>query len=96
MIYPADFVLGIERQKYPEIDTKILARIALNALVDSEQFPVDIAEVRALGVDASLAARAFLAYMATNPEEFSTWSAQRCGNLRTLAQSSSHHEFQKG
>ncbi len=96
MIYPGDFVLGIERQKYPEVDTKVLARIALNALVDSALFPVDIAEVRALGVDASLAARAFLAYMAINPGEFSTWSAQRCENLRLLAQSNLHNKLQKG
>ena len=81
MLYPGDFVHAIEMDKYSPTDTPVLARIALNALVDAERFPVDLSEVRALGIDASLAARAFLAYMANNPSEFSARDAGRCEGL---------------
>lgn len=85
MLYPGDFVHAIEMDKYSSRDTPVLARIALNALVDAERFPVDLSEVRALGIDASLAARAFLAYMANNPSEFSSWGIRRCESLIACA-----------
>ncbi|MCC8494629.1 MULTISPECIES: hypothetical protein [Xanthomonas] len=81
MIYPGDFVLAIEGGKYPVEDTRVLARIALNALLDAERFPVDLLEVRTLGIDARIAARAFLTYMANNPGEFSARDARRCEGL---------------
>ncbi|KGR56547.1 hypothetical protein NX79_21305 [Xanthomonas vasicola] len=81
MIYLGDFVLAIEGGKYPVEDARVLARIALNALLDAERFPVDLLEVRTLGIEARLAARAFLAYMANNPGEFSARDARRCKGL---------------
>ena len=84
MLYPGDFVHAIEIDKYSSRDTPVLARIALNALVDAERFPVDISEIRSLGIDARLAARGFLAYMANNLSEFSTWSQEQCEGLLSL------------
>lgn len=81
MLYPGDFVLAIEGSKYPADDARVLARVALNALLDPERFPVDISEIRSLSVDARLAARAFLAYMAMNPSEFSGRSSKMCEAL---------------
>lgn len=59
-------------------DKRVMARVALNALVDPQRYPVDLSEIKGLKIEARLLVRAFLAYMATNANEYGTWDAVRC------------------
>lgn len=78
MIYPADYMFCLRDNPYRQQDKQVMARVALNALVDPERYPVDLSEVRTLGIGARLLVRAFLAYMANNADEYGTWDAERC------------------
>ncbi len=78
MLYPGDFKLILQGGTFSPADARVLARVGLNALFDPARYPVDLSELRNLGIEARLAARAFVAYMSNNPDEYASWSTERC------------------
>jgi hypothetical protein len=70
MLHPGNFVRLIVDGQFDCKVRRVLARIALNALIDPQNYPVDLSEVNELENLAGLAVWGFLAYMANNPFEY--------------------------
>jgi len=83
MLHPIDFVTYV-RLKSDLMDRSLLARIALNALYDYERYPVDLSELAELCCESRVMARAFLAWCAIDPEEWSSWPQPLCECLFKL------------
>lgn len=87
MLYDLDFVSYIKRMtdEDQQADRRVMARVALNALYDSEAYPVDLSEILRLhSINRSLT-RAFLLGCSLRPEVFQSWSDGGCAALVELA-----------
>ena len=84
MLYPGDFVLLITHGNFEHKVRRVLARIALNALVDPQKYPVDLSEVNKLHTTANLAAWGFLTYMANHPIEYGNRAHLSCESLLVI------------
>lgn len=81
MLHPADYVHYIETAG---INKPLLARIALNALYDSDAFPVDLSELNTLDSRGGQMARAFLDWCGTDPTQFSSWAEDGVERLKNI------------
>lgn len=83
MLPPIAFVTYVRRAK-PSADREVMARVALNVLYDPERYPVDLSEVSALGCQARLMTRGFLAWCAIEKDEWLSWQPYLCECLIKL------------
>lgn len=74
MLPAIDFISYVLRSPSGD-DQKVMALVALNTLFDVERFPVDISKVMTLGTNDRIMTRAFLAWCAIEPTEYSSRSA---------------------
>jgi hypothetical protein len=74
MLPAIDFISYVLRSPSGD-DQKVMALVALNTLFDVERFQVDLSKVMALGTENRIMTRAFLAWCAIEPKEYSSRSA---------------------
>lgn len=84
MIYPGDYNLSLQREHIGPNDRLIMARVALNALIDPELYPVDITEIQNAGYEARILIHAFLDFMANHPERYGSGTDFECDDFLCL------------
>ena len=89
---PIDYCRRIESGRDDASERVIMARIALNALVDAHAFPVDLSELAALSSEANILTRSMLSYCAMHPEEYGSLGCRRARQLAAFVADSMNIE----
>lgn len=84
MIYPGDYSLTLQREHIDPNDRRVMARVALNALIDPALYPVDLTEIQNAGSEARMLIHAFLAFMANHPEIYGSGTDFECNDFLCL------------
>lgn len=85
---PVDFCLRILSGRDGNGERVVMARIALNALVDPHAYPVDLSELAALSCEPNILTRSMLTYCAMHPEEFGSLGERLTRRLSDFVQES--------
>jgi len=67
---PIDYCFRIESGRDEDSERVVMARIALNTLVDPHAYPIDLSEMAALSSEPNILSRSMLSYCAMHPEYF--------------------------
>ncbi len=80
-MYPGDYYLHVLRAPMNVSDRRVMARVALNTLLDPDRYRVDISEILHLPQEQRMRTRSFLAFCENHPMEFVSWGPTRCTEL---------------
>ena len=83
-MYPGDYALALQRERIDPNDRRVMARVALNALIDPALYPVDITEIQNAGSEARMLIHAFLAFMDNHPERYGSGTDFECDRFLCL------------
>lgn len=78
MIYPFDFMRLMEQRDFTLEDKRVMARVALNMLIDPQQYPVDLSEIEQLRDEPRVLTHALIAYMCQNSTEHGNENLDAC------------------
>lgn len=80
-MYPGDYCLYVLREPMNTDHRKVMARVALNTLLDPDRYLVDLSEILLLPYGLRMQTRAFLTYCSINPSEFVSTPRASCTEL---------------
>lgn len=80
-MFPSDYYLHVLRSPIEASHRRIMARVALNTLLDPDRYRVDLSEILALPDSERMRTRAFLTYCSMNQQEYVDRSSSSCAAL---------------
>jgi hypothetical protein len=81
---PIDYCFRIESGRDEDSERVVMARIALNTLVDPHAYPVDMSELACLSTEPNILTRSMLNYCVIHPEYFGSLAQERARYLAAL------------
>jgi len=85
-MYPGDYCLCVLREPMSKDHRKVMARVALNTLLDPDRYLVDLSEILLLPYGLRMKTRAFLSFCSINSSEYVSKSRTSCTELLKIVE----------